>query len=169
MRFKLAFLLLVALPAHLVLAQQSGGVHTAPGKALRVQRGLPPPYVPDKAPQPPLPLVEVPRFWLPIDSIQRHEQRLLFWRSLQGKMQYPAPALRAQAEGKFTFRLVVGPDGVVQPAVLVRRSFTIAEPAYEPAALAAIEAEGQRVLARLRFASAPRADTVFVPLTFSLP
>src|SRR5689334_15545166 len=108
-------LLLAASPA----AAQSAGMHAAPGKPLRVQHELPPPYVPAKAPPPPMPLVEVPRFWLATDSVQRHEQRLRFWQSWQGKIQYPAPALRAQAEGKFTFRLVVGPDGVAQPAVLV--------------------------------------------------
>ncbi|WP_227764096.1 hypothetical protein [Hymenobacter sp. 15J16-1T3B] len=155
------------LPASLAVAQTSG-VHVAPGKPVRVQRGLPPPYVPAKAPQPPKPLVEVPRFWLATDSMQRHEQHLRFWQSLQGKIQYPAPALRAQAEGMFTFRLVVGPDGTAPPAVLVRRSFTLAESGEEKAALAAIEAEGQRVLARLRFVPTSRADTVFVPLTFSI-
>ena len=167
MKHRYALLLPLLLPTTLVVAQSSG-VHVAPGKPLRVQRGLPPPYVPAKAPEPPTPLPKVPRFWLATDSTQRHEQRLRFWQTLQGKIQYPAPALRAQAEGIFTFRLVVGPDGTAPPAVLARRSFTLAESSEEKAALAAIEAEGQRVLARLRFATAARVDTVFVPLTFSI-
>jgi hypothetical protein len=165
-----ALLPLALLPAPPAAAQApaAGGMHTAPGKPLRVQRPSGAGYSPARAVAPTV----LPRFWAAPDSATRAAQQRQLWLHLARKLSYPPLVLRDAAEGplptgEFQFRLVVNPDGSVQPPALRRRRLVLAESAYKASSLQALEAEVRRVFASTRFEPATRTDTLTLPVVFN--
>ncbi|WP_400191061.1 hypothetical protein [Hymenobacter sp. B81] len=146
-----------------------GSLHTAPGKPLKLQSGNVAPYVPARPPSAP---VILPRFWTTKDSTQWALGYRRMYSQLFRRLTYPADALmkansNGPPSGSLLFRYIIAADGSVQSITLAERRLTLAESAYPPETLQALEQAGKHALGSLRFAPAAQPDTMRLRINFN--
>lgn len=154
-----------------VLAQKSGtGLSTSPGMPLVVGQRATTPY---NSSGNTLPLRVLPRFWHTPDSVARATQEAAFTRFVSSRTRIPEAVFRQSLKendirGQFYYRLIINPDGSLQPPILLLKRFTLAESSYSPEFIAALEQVVRRNVGTLQFAPAAAPDTVVVPMSIAL-
>jgi hypothetical protein len=161
---------LIWMGSALLLARTAHAQYAAPGFPMLPQGRLPVAKAVARLQSPIL-----PRFWHEADPGKLAAGRTQFFEFVSDHAKFP-DAARPTPEhpevplptGRLFVRVLVRPDGSVrQPPRVTRRELALPESSYPPAAVAALDAEAQRVLGALRFVRSKSVqDSLVVPMRF---
>ena len=155
---------LLLLPGTLQAQKSTGAVYTSPGSPLIVGQHVTTPYNSTKA-QPKI----LPRFWHNQDSATRVAEAARFVNLLAQRIQLSnLEPLDIRSEAQFLYQFVVNSDGTIQPPVLLKKHFSLAENSYPPEYINALDKAGKRAIKSFLFSPATSQEIITIPITILL-
>lgn len=148
----------------------TNGIYTSPGSPLIVGHRATTPY---NSTGSSLPVKIVPRFWHSSDSVAKATQSAAFLRYVAQRTRIPKNILPrtnqdSEFSARFFYRLIINADGSLQPPTLIQKRFALAESAYSPELVSALELAVRQNVGSLRFSPAAAIDTLIIPMSISL-